>query len=630
MRNTSFFLRWILPVLMVLATGALSACRCEAATGRTGEGIVIACAGKVEARYPLGSGHDGRSKTQDLFVGLSVGERTTITTGQDGHLCMVLTPGALMHVPPDTSVTITQLRHSADGLPTREEDLVRSIAVTVSKGRLYIDGGVPTPSLSIRVETEAGNVQANGGIFSVAEEAKDKRWSIYSKTFDVLVTSEDGETERLDAGQYGNLASDGVNREAVSPDSNLHDFILCEGYFRDMEQSRQPMRGFDRQAIARYMGLSGLPVFLGDDGIIADVSPSLRETPRESSLPSTPASVGGPDGNRWGEERIRAWWGDIGVIRGINYIPRNCVNSTEFWTKGTFDKDVIGEELSWAQDMGYTSVRVLLQQAVWQDDPDGFMDRLDAFVDIAGRHGLKVVPVLFDDMNRAHREPSVGPQPAPIPGVYNSQWTPSPGPSRVTDQSQWPPLEAYTRAVVKHFKRDRRILYWDLYNTAGNDDLWDQSLPLMDQVFNWVRDINPKQPLAAAAWKDFSSPMTARKLERSDIITFQSFETADLVEEKIRLLSRYDRPLILADWLLRQQGSTFEKILPVCSQHSVGWFSHGLVKGKTQTWIQQADLRNEAEPDLWQQDVLQPDGTPYDKKEAELIRGFRYTEGTTW
>jgi len=620
--------RWSIPVsvggLMALLVLPVTA----AAAPQSGEAMVVAHAGSVRARYPVGPVHEGRTESQDLFTGASVGERTRITTGRDGHLCLVLSPGALMHVPPNSQLTLTRLRHTADGLPRREADLVRQISVQLDRGGVYIDGGAPTPSLDIRVGTEAGEVLANGAVFSIVRGNGDDAWSVLCHAYEVdLLPRDAGARHRIAEGQSGWLTPNRVERDAPQFDREQHAFNLCLGYFRDLEAFRHPIRGFERQAIADYIGLSGQPVFIGDTGPVTDVSPSFRPPPSGATVPITPAAAGAPDGRRWGHERIWAWWDQVGVIRGVNYIPRNCVNSVEMWMDETFDTAIIDEELQWARGLGYTSVRVILQQVVWQDDSDGFLDRLDRFLELAANNGLTVVPVLFDDLDRAGQAPAFGPQPQPVPDTHNARWVPSPGATAVTDRARWPELEAYVRAVVETFKSDRRILYWDLYNTAGNNDLWEQSLPLMDQVFNWVRDIDPRQPLAVAAWKEFGSPMAARKLERSDLVTFQSFEHKEALEARLTLLQRYDRPIVASNWLMRQTGNTFAEILPVYAAYGVGWFNQGLVQGRTQSWIQDAAVRNPEAPDIWQHDVLKVDGSPYDEDEVELIRGFRFTKG---
>ena len=245
-------------------------------------------------------------------------------------------------------------------------------------------------------------------------------------------------------------------------------------------------------------------------------------------------------------------------------------------------------------------------------------------MELAEDHDLQVVPVLFDDRNFAQTDPVVGPQPEPVPGQHNARWTPSPGVAAMKDRAIWPELEKYVKGVITEFKRDDRIVYWDLYNRTGDNGLGEETLPLMDQTFNWAREIDPKQPLAVAAWTRPESAMTTRMLERSDIITFQSFESVDQIEALLLLLNRYERPIICSDWLMRQKGNNFEKVLPLFSINRVGWFNRGLVNGKTQEWIQQDRHRSEASPELWQHDVLTADGEPYDEEEIQRIQEFRF------
>lgn len=611
---------------ITVAVFLLAAMRSEAAP-RSGEAIVVAHMGQARARYPVETVHEGRRESRDLFTGASVGEMTRITTGRNGHLCMVLSPGALMHVPPNTEVIIQRLRHTADGLPRSEDDLKRQIVLQLNRGGLYIDGGTPTPSLDIRIQTPVGEVRSHGAEFSLSRLEGDAGWGVVCEGYEVDMVAGDTEPVSLEAGHAAVMTAQQITDDPSLIGSEQFQFKICRGFFRDIEQFRHHLRGFDRHRVAEYIGLSASPVFLGDYGLVADVSPSFRVREERRVRPALAADIGASHARRWDERRIWAWWNSVGVIRGVNYVPRNCVNSTEMWMGETFDTEIIEEELSWAKDAGFTAVRVILQQVVWQNDPQGLIERLDRFLKIANDHGLTVVPVLFDDLNRARREPDFGPQPEPVPDVHNAQWVPSPGRVRVVNMEQWEPLEHYVRAVVGEFKRDRRILYWDLYNTAGNDELWEQTLPLMDQVFNWVRDIDPRQPLAVPAWKELGGPMSARKLERSDLVTFHSFENREMVDARLHLLQRYNRPIVLSDWLMRQRDNTFEEILPVLAHRGAGWFSHGLVQGRTQTWIQEDDYRDEDAPDVWQHDLLYPDGKPYHDREVELIRGFRYHEG---
>lgn len=600
------------------------------AASRTGEAIVAVMAGDASTRVFTGPVHEGRTTVKDLFEGAAVGENSRVMTGRDGRLCMVLSPGAIVCIAPRTEFTIQQLRHTSDGLPTSEDDLVRRIHLDLHKGRILVHAGVPTPTLDIRITTPAGMIEAQGGSFVVAE-GDQGRWNVWSETYELAVTPQNGTRAALKAGNAAWMAADGEDRgqlhlASAAENSELYQFELCNAFFADLEPFIDNIHSFNRDGLSQYLGLSEPVLTLDDGALVTDVSPSIRTTVATARPLILPSSAESGPGGRWDAQRLWIWYDSIGTVKGVNYIPRTAVNSVEMWMKDTFDPDTIDEELGWARSIGYNSIRVQLQFVVWKDDPKGFLDRVDKLLDIAAKHGMRVVPVLFDDLNLAGEAPHLGAQPEPVPDAYNARWVPSPGPEAVKDRSQWPDLEKYVKDVIEKFKRDQRVLYWDLYNTAGNSGLWEESLPLLDQTFTWARSVDPSQPLAVAAWKEFGSAMAASKLERSDIITFQCFDTAEGIEARIQLLQRYKRPIICSDWLMRQMGNDFKTVLPVFATYRVGWFNQGLVSGKTHMTIQDARYRVEKNPDLWQQDVLQKDGTPYDEKEVELIQGFRYLD----
>jgi hypothetical protein len=117
------------------------------------------------------------------------------------------------------------------------------------------------------------------------------------------------------------------------------------------------------------------------------------------------------------------------------------------WQAETFDPKTIDRELGMAEELGLNSVRVFLNYVVWKADPDGFKKRFSQFLEIADKHGISVMPIFFDDCAFAGKEPKLGKQDDPVPGVHNSGWVPSPGKSRVLDSTCWPDLEKYVKDI---------------------------------------------------------------------------------------------------------------------------------------------------------------------------------------
>lgn len=336
---------------------------------------------------------------------------------------------------------------------------------------------------------------------------------------------------------------------------------------------------------------------------------------------------------KWTADEARTWYEQAGPLKGFNYLPSTSVNSTDMWQSRTFDPETIDRELAWAEKAGYNSARVFLQYIVWKNDPQGFKERMNEFLRLADRHSISVMFILFDDCAFAGREPYLGKQDDPVPGVHNSGWTPSPGLTRVADRSIWPDLEKYVKDVIGTFKNDRRVVVWDLYNEPGNSNMWEKSLPLVKASFQWAREVGPSQPLTVAPWGDFynifskKSMMAKEFLNLSDIVSFHAYEGPDRIKYVVEILKiNYNRPAICTEWLRRQNGGTFENILPMFSENHVGWYQWGLVAGKTQTYMHWGSREGDPVPEIWQHDVFHIDGTPYNPEELELVKQFTFAD----
>ena len=330
----------------------------------------------------------------------------------------------------------------------------------------------------------------------------------------------------------------------------------------------------------------------------------------------------------WSAERANAWYAGAGPIVGCNYLPRTAINTTELWQAESFDAATIDEELGWAAAAGYNSLRVFVQYLVWREDAEGLLQRMERFLGIAAGHGISVTFTLFDDCAFAGREPYLGRQDDPAPGVHNSGWTPSPGLQLVDERSVWPQLEAYVRAVVQAFGRDARVLCWDLYNEPGNSELHERSTPLVEAAFAWARMEAPQQPLTTSVWRGnreakFEDAMSQVIFAASDVISFHCYEL-EWLERIVARCKAYGRPVICTEWLHRPLGQTVAATLPVFAREQVGWYQWGLVAGRTQTYLDWRRERNTTPLGRWQHDVFHADGRAYDEAEIELIRAFAF------
>ena len=85
---------------------------------------------------------------------------------------------------------------------------------------------------------------------------------------------------------------------------------------------------------------------------------------------------------RWSPEEASAWYARQPWMVGCNFTPSTAINQLEMWQADTFDPATIDRELGWAEQVGYNSVRVFLHHLAWEQDPRGFLKRMDQFLSL--------------------------------------------------------------------------------------------------------------------------------------------------------------------------------------------------------------------------------------------------------
>ena len=324
----------------------------------------------------------------------------------------------------------------------------------------------------------------------------------------------------------------------------------------------------------------------------------------------------------WTIDQAKEWYSNQPWLIGCNFIPSTAINELEMWQAETWNPKTIDKELGWAENIGFNVVRVYLHNLVWEADADGFKKRINEFLTITDHHKIKVVFVLFDDC--WNKDPKLGKQPEPKPGVHNSGWMQAPGQARVNDQTSWGPLENYTKDLLTTYSNDKRVLMWDLYNEPGNEGMFDKSLPFLQKVFEWAWSVRPSQPLTCATWNHDEKFKNLNKFQlvNSDVITFHNYSDPKNLEEEILQLQNLGRPFICSEYMARTNNSRFETNLPVFKKYKVGAINWGLVSGKTNTIFPWGSKEGTPEPTIWFHDIFRQDGTAFNDDEIKFIKGI--------
>ena len=398
-----------------------------------------------------------------------------------------------------------------------------------------------------------------------------------------------------------------------------------------------------------------------DSNLVRDLGHSTGSGHTKPSLPSLPtlhrrtllklpllappatalvnAPVARSEPGRWSNDRAHRWFRGQGWMVGANYITSNAINQLEMFQANTFDPKRIDAELGMARSIGLNTVRVFLHDQLWTQDRVGFHQRLGQFVDIAARHGIRPLLVLFDSC--WDPLPRSGPQRAPTPGVHNSGWVQSPGAERLDDRRYRQVLQEYVIRVITQFRNDERVLGWDLWNEPDNpaavyerverSDKPELVADLLPQVFRWARTVDPIQPLTTGVWEgDWGdaakrSEMAEIQLGLADVLSFHSYDNPTGFENRIEELQPWGRPMMCTEYLARTEGSTIEGVLPVARRRHVWPFTWGLVAGKTQTflpWDSWDKPYDKVPPEQWFHDLIFADGRPYRPHEINTLRSL--------
>lgn len=363
---------------------------------------------------------------------------------------------------------------------------------------------------------------------------------------------------------------------------------------------------------------------------------------------ATPLFLGGNSAaaERWSAQQAHDWYNSQPWLVGCNFLPSNAINQLEMWQSETFDPATIDRELGWAESIGFNTVRVFLHDLPWKQNREKFFANVDKFLEIAERHRIRPLIVIFDGV--WDPDPQSGPQNRPRVGVHNSGWVQSPGRVILADSAKQDALQPYVTDVVSRYANDKRVLAWDLFNEPDNlnsNSYGPLELKNKDEVaarlvrlsFAWARAAKASQPLTVGLWggnRIWDAPekmnfVHRAAVELSDVISFHNYDKPESMQNRIHQLRKYGRPLICTEYMARGNGSTFEAILPLLKKEHVAAYCWGLVDGKSQTKYPWATWQMPilGEPSPWHHDIFHTDGKPYRDAEVKLIREL--TRGTS-
>ena len=84
-------------------------------------------------------------------------------------------------------------------------------------------------------------------------------------------------------------------------------------------------------------------------------------------------------GGVWSREKAWKWYNEHTWIRGCNFMGSDCANRIDQWQELGFEErlQTADAELKLAAETGFNAIRIILEFIVWDQQHDGFMERLE-------------------------------------------------------------------------------------------------------------------------------------------------------------------------------------------------------------------------------------------------------------
>lgn len=353
---------------------------------------------------------------------------------------------------------------------------------------------------------------------------------------------------------------------------------------------------------------------------------------------------------RWTNEEAKEWQNKYGWLRGCNFIGSDCANRIDMWQSYKSEEHLktAERELELCKNIGFNTVRIIIEFDVWLQEHDSFMDIFEKYISLCDKYNQKVLVVLANEAKLCRGEKYT---PKPLGeqvyalGYHQGRFPLTP------EEKALPPYHELEREetrekylemvkeIVGKYRTDERIICWNVYNEPGITIGVERSVPLIKLMFETVRSQDPIQPLTTDIWywRDLENMRENDRTsaELSDVLSWHSYKPLKDFVTDLVVLKRLNRPILLTEWLNRTNNQYVGEMYPVLYLEKLNCWCWGFVAGKTQTyepwdsiWEQYENSGGTKNFDFtkWQHDLFRPNLRPYDPNEIKLIKELNEKE----
>ncbi len=305
---------------------------------------------------------------------------------------------------------------------------------------------------------------------------------------------------------------------------------------------------------------------------------------------------------QWSEKQAWKWYEKVGIIKGFNQ------------PEPPYPGMPLEELLKKAHEMGLNSVRF------WTGgNPDAAIDRINLMKAAAKPYNITLSPVLS------------------VSGSHG-YFTGTPEEQALARER----VRNFIQKVVGTFANDEQIIMWDIYNEPGQLNFKHiklehtiRELKLVSEYADLCYEMNPKQAITASIYwrsdildveKNELSKLCFEVERKMDVHNFHnySFNRPDRNEKIVSVLERNGhRPMICTECITRVNGSGFGRTMPQLAKHHMGFYIWGLYANDANWEVAWGrSTYNPYEPFF--HDLVYPDGEPYDWRDIETLRQYKY------
>jgi hypothetical protein len=251
-------------------------------------------------------------------------------------------------------------------------------------------------------------------------------------------------------------------------------------------------------------------------------------------------------------------------VRGFGYQPGYAATGLEIWRD--FRADQVERELSRGKELfpGMTAVRAWLSFDAFIADGKRFVKHFDAFMDITGKVGVKVMPCLF---NNWHSIPDFGGVAAEMVRYWSS-------PERDVNH-----FHRYLDAFAEGYARDERIFAWDLCNEPFNSGREEVFLPWLKDLRDHLKARGATAPVTIGVPPSIEALQSVEPL--CDLLSPHLYEKSAANDAIVELANRVRKPMIAGEtgWGNLDDGIRMEILdgeLSALTRRDIGFLIHEL------------------------------------------------------